>query len=152
MASQLSQSKWVRVALTAIVVFIASFLAITIIVTGYASILAFQARGAPDQELINAFANQYAPWIGPISLILFTFLGAQHVARRVDTAVEPNGIALGVLTSLIDIIVEGARSFGVASLLTVLLTIGAAWLGSRSVQKMTRSTMHSADLQVLFSA
>lgn len=152
MASQLSQSKWVRVALTAIVVFIASFLAITIIVTGYASILAFQARGAPDRELINAFANQYAPWIGPISLILFTFLGAQHVARRVDTAVEPNGIALGVLTSLIDIIVEGARSFGVASLLTVLLTIGAAWLGSRSVQKMTRSTMHSADLQVLFSA
>ncbi len=135
MANQLSQIKWVRVILTAIVVYIASFLAITLIVTGYASVIAFQARGAPDQELINAFANQYAPWIGPISLILFTFLGARHVARRVDTAVQTNGIAVGVLASLIDLIVEGARSFGLISVLTVILTIGAAWLGSRTVQK-----------------
>ena len=135
MANQLSQIKWVRVILTAIVVYIASFLAITLIVTGYASVIAFQARGAPDQELINAFANQYAPWIGPISLILFTFLGARHVARRVDTAIQTNGIAVGVLASLIDLIVEGARSFGLISVLTMILTIGAAWLGSRTVQK-----------------
>lgn len=135
MANQLSQIKWVRVILTAIVVYIASFLAITLIVTGYASVIAFQARGAPDQELINSFANQYAPWIGPISLILFTFLGARHVARRVDTAIQTNGIAVGVLASLIDLIVEGARSFGLISVLTVILTIGAAWLGSRTVQK-----------------
>jgi len=32
-----------------------------------------RVSGAPDQAMIQAFANPYAPWIGPISLILFTF-------------------------------------------------------------------------------
>ena len=135
MSSQLSEIKWVRVVLTAIVVFMASFLAVTLVVTGYASVLAFQARGAPDQAMINAFANQYGPWLGPISLILFTFLGARHVARSIDTAVQANGMAVGVLTSLINFVVEGARSFSLVSLLTVILTMAAAWLGSRWVRK-----------------
>ena len=73
MKTQLSQIKWGRVVLTALVVSVAGFLTAFLIVTAYAFTLAFQVRGAPDQTLIMAFADQYAPWIGPISLILFTF-------------------------------------------------------------------------------
>jgi len=128
MTTELSQIKWVRVVLTALAVYIAGFLTIFLIVTGYASYLGFQVRGAPDPAMIEAFANQYAPWIGPISLILFTILGAMGLARRVGNAVELHGIVLGVLVSLVSIIFDG---LSVSTLVTIVLTIGAGWLGSR---------------------
>jgi hypothetical protein len=46
----------------------ASFLLVFLIVTAYASYLAFQVRGAPDQAMIQEFASRYAPWLGVISL------------------------------------------------------------------------------------
>lgn len=128
MTTQLSQLKWGRVTLTALVVYIVSFLIVFLIVTVYASYLGFQARGAPDQTLIEAFANQYAPWIGLISLILLTFLGARHMARRVGSTKELYGIVLGVLVSLINIIFDG---LGLVVLVTTILTIASGWLGSR---------------------
>jgi hypothetical protein len=129
MTSQLSQIQWGRVILTALVVYVLSFVTVFLIVTGYASYLAFQARGAPDQAMINTFANQYAPWVGSISVILFTFLGARWMARRVGTATEIHGIVLGVLVSLVNIIFDGVS---LNSLLTLILTIAAGWLGTRS--------------------
>jgi len=128
MTTQLSKIKWGRVTLTALAVYIISFLTVTLIVTGYATSLAIQARGAPDQTLITAFANQYAPWIGPISLILFTVLGAMYVARRVDSAVQLHGIALGVLVSLVNLIFDG---LGLSTLIITILTVVAGWLGSK---------------------
>lgn len=128
MTTQLSQLKWGRVTLTALVVYIVSFLTVFLIVTVYASYLGFQARGAPDQTLIEAFANQYAPWIGLISLILLTFLGARHMARRVGSTKELHGIVLGVFVSLINIIFDG---LGLVVLVTTILTIASGWLGSR---------------------
>jgi len=127
MTTQLSQIKWVRVVLTALVVFVASFLLTFLIVTVYASILAFQARGAPDQALIMSFADQYASWIVPISLILFTFLGALHLARRVDNAVALHGIVLGVLVSLANIVLDGLN---LSALAVTILIIAAGWIGS----------------------
>ncbi len=128
MTTQLSQIKWVRVVLTALAVYIASFLTVFLIVTGYASYLGFQTRGAPDQAMIEAFASQYAPWIGPISLVLFTILGAMWLARRVGNAVELHGLVLGVLVSLVSIIFD---ALSVSTLVTIVLTIGAGWLGSK---------------------
>lgn len=128
MTSQLSQIKWGRVTLTALIVYIVSFLTVFLIVTGYAAYLGFQARGAPDQTLIEAFATQYASWIGPIGQILFTFLGSMQMARRVQTATQLHGVVLGVLVSLLNIILGG---LGLDVLATTILTIGAGWLGSR---------------------
>src|SRR5262245_47250683 len=107
MNNQFSQAKWVRVLLTALVVYILSFVAVFAVVTVYASILAFQARGAPDGEMINAFANQYAPWVGPIALFLFTVLGAMHIARRVETAVPLHGILVGMVAGLMNLLLDG---------------------------------------------
>lgn len=128
MTNQLSQIKWVRVVLTSLVVYIISFIVVFLIVTAYASLLAFQARGAPDQAAINVFASQYAPWVGNISLLLFTFLGARHVARRVDSAIPMHGIVLGGLTGLINFALDG---FALISLFVLVLTVGAGWLGAR---------------------
>lgn len=128
MTNQFSQIKWARVILTALAVYLLSFLFVFLIVTGYATLLAFQARGAPDQNMIQAFANQYAPWLGPISLIVFTVFGAMRMARRVETAIPLHGILLGALTRLVNILFGG---FGLASLAVTALTIAAGWFGSK---------------------
>lgn len=128
MNNQLSQIKWVRVLLTALVVYILSFLAVFIVVTVYASYLGFQARGAPDQAMIEVFANQYAPWIGLISVILFTTLGAIWISRRVGNAGQLHGLVLGVLVSLVNILFDGISTI---NLVTALLAIAAGWLGGQ---------------------
>jgi hypothetical protein len=128
MTTQLSQIKWGRVILTALAVDVISFITVFIVVTVYAGFLGFQARGAPDQAMIQSFANQYAPWIGPVSLILFTGLGARHVAKRVESALPLHGIILGALTGLVNLFFDG---FGLGTLAITALTIGAGWLGSK---------------------
>ena len=50
------------------------------------------------------------------------------MARRVGSAIELHGIALGVLVSLINIIFDGLSP---VVLLTTILTIASGWLGSR---------------------
>ena len=132
MNNQLSQIKWGRVTVTALAVYILSFLTIFIIITGYATYLGFQARGAPDPTLIASFANQYSPWIGPISLILFTLVGAMLMARRVENAAPLHGIILGLLTSLINLVFDG---LSLNALAITILTIAAGWLGSRLTAK-----------------
>ena len=128
MTAQLSQVKWGRVILTTLAVYVLSFLAVFLVVTLYAGYLGFQARGAPDQAMITAFANQYAPWIGPISLILFTVLGAMWMAQRVETAAPLHVVILGALASLVNIVFDG---LSLNSLVTMMLTIAAGWLGSQ---------------------
>ena len=130
MTNQLSQIRWGRVTWTALTVYGASFLIVFLIVTAYASYLAFQARGAPDQTMIQAFADQYAPWLGTTSLILFTFLGALWLARFVPTGLQLHGLVLGILVSLVNILFD-VGSLGPNTLIATLLVIGSGWLGGR---------------------
>jgi hypothetical protein len=131
MTSQLSQLRWWRVTWTALAVYGASFLLVFLIVTAYASYLAFQARGAPDQATIQAFADRYAPWLGPISLILFTLLGSMWMARFVRTDLELHGLVLGVIVALVNLIFAGTGAFSLNALLVTVLVVGAGWLGGK---------------------
>lgn len=88
MTTQFTQIKWGRVILTTLAVYVLSFLTLFIVVTVYAGYLEFQARGAPDLTMITAFAEQYASWVGPISLILLAVLDAMWMSRRVETGVH----------------------------------------------------------------
>ena len=132
MTSQLSQLKWVRIVITSVVVCLASILAVVLIVTAYATVLAFQARGAPDPDMLDAFANQSGPWLALITLVLFTLLAARQTAKRVPESALLHGLAVGVVTGLINLALEfvgGAPDL--MSLLTTALTVGAGWLGGR---------------------
>ena len=129
MITQLSQIKWGHIILTTLAVYALSFLTVFLVVSVYAGYLGFQARGAPDLAMIDAFANQYAPWIGAISLVIFTVLGAIWMARRVYSSSQTHGIALGVLVGLLNMIFDG---FSLITLLTTILTIAAGWFGSQS--------------------
>jgi len=129
MTNQFSQIKWGRVIWTALTVYGASFLFVFLIVTAYASYLAIQARGAPDQSMIRAFAGQYASWIGALSLILFTFLGTMWMASFVMMGIELHGLVLGILVSLVNILFNGVGSFSLNTLLMTVLIIASGWLG-----------------------
>jgi hypothetical protein len=135
MTNQLSQIRWWRVTWTALTVYGASFILVFLIFTAYASYLAFQARGAPDQTMIQAFANQYAPWLGAITVVLFTFLRARWLASFVRADVQLHGLVLGVIVALVNLIFEGGGAFSLTSLLTAVLVIGAGWLGGRWAAK-----------------
>ncbi len=130
MTNQLSQIRWWRITWTALTVYGASFLIVFLIVTAYALFLGFEARGAPDQAMIQAFANQYAPWLGPISLVMFTFLGAIWLGSFVKTGLQLHGLVLGALVSLVNIIFD-ISSLSLATLGITLLVIAAGWLGGR---------------------
>jgi hypothetical protein len=131
MTNQLSQIRWWRVTWTALTVYGASFLLVFLIVTTYASYLAFQVRGAPDQTMIQAFANQYAPWLSLISLILFTFLGVLWLARFIRADIQPHGLVLDVMVSLVNIVFAGMGTFSLMTLIATILVIGAGWLGGK---------------------
>lgn len=118
--------------MTALAVYIVSFLTVILVVTVYASYLGFQARGAPDQAMINAFANQFAPWMGPIALFVFTILGAMYVARRVDSAIPLHGVMVGVLAGLFNLLFDG---FNLNALVSLILAVGAGWLGTKLTAK-----------------
>jgi len=131
MTNQLSQIRWWRVTWTALAVYGASFILVFLIVTAYASYLAFQVRGAPDQTMIQQFANQYAPWLGAITIVLFTLWGARWLASFVRADVQLHGLVLGVIVALVNLIFEGVGAFSLTALLTAVLVIGAGWLGGR---------------------
>ena len=131
MTTQLSQIRWWRVTWTALTVYGASFLIVFLIVTAYALFLGFEARGAPDQTMIEAFASQYAPWLGPITLILFTFLGAIWLGSFVKTGLQLHGLVLGVLVSLVNMLFAGIGALSLVTLITTILVIAAGWLGGR---------------------
>jgi len=131
MTNQIPQIRWWRLTWTALTVYGASFVLVFLIVTAYASYLAFQVRGAPDQSMIQGFANQYAPWFGVISLVLFTLLGARWLASFVRAELQLHGLVLGVVVALVNLLFAGMGAFSLSSLLTTVLVIGAGWLGGR---------------------
>jgi hypothetical protein len=134
MTNQFSQIRWGRLTWTALTVHDASFLIAFLIVTAYAFYLAFQARGSPDQRMIQAFASQYAPWLGTVSLIMFTFLGALWLGSFVRTGFQLHGLVLGILVSLINILFDFS-SLGFNTLIATVLVIARGWLGGRVALK-----------------
>ena len=130
MTTQLSQIKWGRVALSTLSIYVFSFLLMMSIVIGYATYLGFQARGMPDPDQIQKFANEYAPLLGMYGLIPFTVLAARRMAGKIETATQIHGVALGVLVSLLNVLISG---LSLSIVLPAILTIGGGWLGSRMV-------------------
>jgi hypothetical protein len=81
MVVNLGRVGWVRIVGAALVAFVGSMVVTMLVVTGYAFMLGFQARGAPDQTRISAFAREVGPTWGPVLLWVFTAFAALRVAR-----------------------------------------------------------------------
>lgn len=137
MPIQLSSIRWVRVIVTAVLVCILIFALLFVVVTVYATLLGFQARGAPDPVQISQFANQVGPWAGPIIAILLTLLAGIWLGRREGAAGPTNGLAMGVLAALLKWAI--GFSFSLPALATLVLTAAAGWAGGRMGGNMRRA-------------
>jgi hypothetical protein len=110
-----------------------------VMITLYALILAFQARGAPDQIAINRFAASISPKWMPWLEMLLTLVMAIRVARRAQKSRIVHGLFIGILAGLLSLAVTlafGGR-LGLRSLLFFLIVVALGWLGGFVGHKMT---------------
>ncbi|MGA2186404.1 MAG: hypothetical protein ABSH47_25595 [Bryobacteraceae bacterium] len=137
-----SRIPWLRILGAALAVIALSFLILMFMITVYALVLAFQARGAPDQKAINHFAASVSPKLMPWLEMLLTLVVALRVARRAQTARIMHGLSIGVLAGLLSLAMTlafGGR-LGLRNLLFFLIVVGLGWLGGFVGQKWTSET------------
>jgi len=137
MSYSLSRTRWLRVLGAAFAVIALSFLVLIVITTVYAFVLAFRARGAPDQTAINHFAARVSPKLMPWLEACLTLLVAGGVARRTEEASIVSGLFVGILAGLLSLAVTlafGGR-LGFGNFLFLLIVVGLGWLGGFAGQK-----------------
>jgi hypothetical protein len=126
-----SRIRWLRILGAALAVIALSFLILMVMITVYALVSAFQARGAPDQKAINHFAARVSPKLMPWLEMLLTLVVALSVAQRAQTASIMHGLLIGLLAGLLSLAVTlafGGR-LGLHNLFLFLIVVGLGWLG-----------------------
>jgi hypothetical protein len=142
MNPSLSSIRWLRVLSAALAVIVLSFLLLTVIVAGYAFVLAFQARGAPDQSAISHFAARVSPKLMPWLELFLTFFAAVIVARKAENASATHGLFLGILVGLLSLAVPLAFAgrLGLRNWVLFLILVGLGWVGGFVGQKRSDRT------------
>ena len=137
-----SKTRWLRILGAALAVIALSFLILMFMITVYALVLAFQARGAPDQTAINHFAARVSPKLIPWLEMLLTLLVAIRVARRTEQASIIDGLFIGILAGLLSLAMPLVFSgrLGFHNLVLFLVVVGLGWLGGTLAQKKTGRT------------
>jgi len=133
--------RWLRVFGAALAIIALSFLILTLLSALYAIVLAFQARGAPDQIAINHLAEWVSPRLMPWLEMLLTLVVALRVARRAPQARILHGLLIGITAALLSLAVTlafGGRP-GLHSLLVSLIVVGLGWLGGFTGQHLSGS-------------
>jgi hypothetical protein len=128
-----------RVLIAGLAVIALSFLVLFVPIIVYAFVLAFRARGVPDQAAINHFAKTISPALMPWLERLATLFLAFRLVRRTEAARAVDGLFVGILAGLLGLavtLVFGGR-FGVGSLLPVLVVAALGWLGGFVGQRMS---------------
>ena len=139
--------RWLRVFGAALVVVVVSFLIVMGMITIYAFVLAFQARGAPNQNAINQFAARISPRLIPWLEMLLTFIVAFWVARGAEKAAVVHGLFIGILAGLLSLALTlpfGGR-FDLHDLLFLLIVVVLGWLGGFVGHKGRKNMESSPD-------
>ena len=126
-----SKIRWLRVIGAALAVIASSFLIMMAVVVVYAFVLAFRARGAPDQNAINHFAAWVSPRLMPWLEMFLTLAVAVRLAQKAGDGSVMHGVLIGILAGLLGLAVTaafGAR-LGLRNLLVALAVTGLGWLG-----------------------
>ena len=137
MSYSLSRVRWRGVLGAAFAVIALSFLIPIVIITVYACLLAFQARGAPDQTAISHFAASVSSKLMPWLEMALTLLLALRVARRTEGAPILSGLIVGILAGLLSLAVTLAFAgrLGLRASLFLLIVVALGWLGGFLGQK-----------------
>jgi hypothetical protein len=132
----LSDIRWGKVLLAAVAVIVLRIVVVFLVVTIYASYLGFQARGAPDQGLIDSFAGSVSVWLTPLATVVLTFFAARWASRGSKTGKLINGLVVGALVVIVGWVlaafVFSGFSFSMLAVIESLLVLVAGWLGGRA--------------------
>jgi hypothetical protein len=105
MNSSILRLRWLRILGAALAVIGFSFVALMIVTAGYAFVLAYQARGAPDQSAINRFAAEisprFVPWLECFLALLLSFT----IGRKTDRCSITQGLLIGILAGMLGLAV-----------------------------------------------
>ena len=136
-AFSLTNIRWLRILGVALGVVVTSFFFVTVITAVYAFILAFQARGTPDQTAIGHFAGKISRWLIPLLEILITLFASAMMVRKTKNTNVIHGLFVGILVGLLSIIVTliFAHHLGFYNSIFFLITAGLGWLGGFIGQK-----------------
>jgi hypothetical protein len=97
--SRVGSPRWLRCSLGGLAAFAGAFVVVTAAVFVYASRLAFEVRGAPDQEKIQAFARSVgATWDPWLRVILVSAI-ALWVGRSTKSALL-EGTVVGLVAAI----------------------------------------------------
>ena len=133
MEASKKKASWVYLILLGVAAFVLSIVIVTVVITGYAGVLAFQVRGAPDTQAINSFADNFSNLGANVVLGLSSLAVAYFGLRR--RAVSPlwAGLVIGGIAGLPDLVLSGVLA--IEGLLLFVLTSVAGfvggWLGLR---------------------
>ncbi|MEZ4663079.1 MAG: hypothetical protein R2911_36485 [Caldilineaceae bacterium] len=126
-----SEIKWSAVIVGVVIAFVIAYGSSIGVVTGYATYLSIQARGAPDVVMINNFAAQTAPGITSFFIGIGVLVGSLRAGRKAQAAPFQNGLIVGLAAAFIELAMSLFGGVSVWAVVSVILALGGGWLGGK---------------------
>ena len=141
----LTKIRWIRIFVSSILVIVFSFLVVTLITSGYAFVLAFNAQGKPDSAEISHFATTISRWLMPLLEMFFTLIIVFISAKKIENNISFHGLLIGVLagifSALMKIAFGGQHNYRTYVFLLTIIGIGyiGGYLNQRKRANKTMS-------------
>jgi putative membrane protein (TIGR04086 family) len=134
--------RWARILAGGVLAWVGSFLLVFLIIGSYACRLGFEARGQPDPNRIEQFANEVAPTWAPIFLVLGTLAAGYWAARKASAKRPLHGLLVGAVAVLLTTPFMGSLSL--RAVVGRLLALAAGWLGGYLAGRRRRDSSKTA--------
>jgi len=135
MSFKLSNVKWGWVVLGVVIAFLIAYGSSICVVTGYATYLAFQAMGVPDQIMISEFAASTAGGVVSILIGVGTLAGGYLAGRKAKADALQNGLMVGLIAALIGLVFSLLGGLDLWAVISFVLALGGGWLGGQLASK-----------------
>jgi hypothetical protein len=100
MTSDPNRQSWLRPILFGLLSQVLAFLASILATTIYATYLAFQVRGTPNQKLIGQFAASSSPWVTAFVGIMLVFVFSLRMSKKSSERSVAAGIVVGISSAV----------------------------------------------------
>jgi hypothetical protein len=144
MTSHALRFKWSSIVIASVSVWVLGFVLVAMVIFAYAFSLGWAARGAPDSDVIQQFANRVGPvWTSRLCVLL-TGIAAIWLGRRVIAWPIWHGVLVGIIVATPLVM---RRRFGIEPVLLFSVTLLAGAVGGWLGRQIRGSRSNSDDTQ-----